>query len=100
MERVTSIGGLFFLAPDPVAIGRWYEGHLGVTPPRGSYDEDPWCQEDGPTVFAPFPETTPYFGDRAQTWMVNFHSGRVSTPWPSETWSSWRLSLQPMLRWS
>jgi glyoxylase I family protein len=72
MERVAGIGGLFFRARDPVAIGRWYEEHLGVTPPRGSYDEDPWSQEAGPTVFAPFSETTPYFGDQAQTWMVNF----------------------------
>jgi hypothetical protein len=72
MERVTGIGGLFFRARDLVAIGRWYEEHLGVTPRRGSYDEAPWCQEAGPTVFAPFPEATSYFGDPAQSWMVNF----------------------------
>jgi len=29
-------------------------------------------QEAGPTVFAPFPEKTEYFGDAKQSWMVNF----------------------------
>ena len=31
-----------------------------------------WQQEAGPTVFAPFPETSDYFGDPQQMWMVNF----------------------------
>jgi hypothetical protein len=30
MERVSGIGGLFFRAQDPAAIGRWYEEHLGI----------------------------------------------------------------------
>jgi hypothetical protein len=72
MERVTGIDGLFFRVRDPAAIGRGYQEHLGVTPPTGSYDEDPSWQEAGPTVFTPFPEATPYFGDSVHTWMVNF----------------------------
>ncbi len=40
--------------------------------PPASYDEMPWWQEAGPTVFTPFPETTLCFGDLTQTWMVNF----------------------------
>jgi predicted enzyme related to lactoylglutathione lyase len=72
MERVTGIGGLFFRARDPEALGRWYEEHLGVKLTPSSYDELPWCQEAGPTVFAPFQENTTYFGDLKQTWMVNF----------------------------
>ena len=39
MEKVTGIGG---------------------TPT--SYEELPWWQGAGPTAFAPFPETTEYFG--------------------------------------
>ncbi|MGA7622652.1 MAG: VOC family protein, partial [Candidatus Acidiferrales bacterium] len=35
-------------------------------------DESPWLQEAGPTVFAPFSETTDYFGDASKTWMINF----------------------------
>jgi glyoxylase I family protein len=26
----------------------------------------------GPTVFAPFPEASDYFGDRGKFWMMNF----------------------------
>src|SRR5438876_6713400 len=72
MEKVTGIGGLFFRARDPSALSRWYQEHLGVTLTPANYDEPPWQQEAGPTVFAPFPEQTTYFGDPKQTWMVNF----------------------------
>ena len=72
MEKVTGIGGLFFRARDPAALGRWYLENLGVTLTPTDYDEPPWQQEAGPTVFAPFPERTAYFGDLKQTWMVNF----------------------------
>jgi glyoxylase I family protein len=72
MERVSGIGGLFYRANTPEAIGRWYEEHLGIDVPPSSYDETPWYQEAGPTVFAAFPETTAYFGEAKQTWMINF----------------------------
>ena len=32
----------------------------------------PWWQEAGPAAFAPFPETTAYFGDAGKVWMINF----------------------------
>ncbi len=32
----------------------------------------PWQQEAGATAFAPFPESTKYFGDATKTWMINF----------------------------
>jgi glyoxylase I family protein len=41
MERVTGIGGVFFRARDPEALGRWYEQHLGVTRPPATYGEPP-----------------------------------------------------------
>lgn len=72
MEHVTGIGGLFFRARDPKALGQWYRDHLGATLVMASYDQEPWQQEAGPTVFAPFPETTDYFGDGGKSWMVNF----------------------------
>ena len=72
MERVTGIGGLFFKSKEPVALGQWYEKFLGINPAPQSYDESPWSQEAGPTVFAPFPAGTEYFGRETQTWMVNF----------------------------
>jgi glyoxylase I family protein len=77
MEKVTGIGGLFFRARDPAAVGRWYERHLGVTRTPASYDEPGWRQEAGPTVIAPFPEQTNFFGDAKQTWMVNFRVGSL-----------------------
>jgi len=72
MEKVSGIGGLFFRARDPVAVGQWYRDHPGVTPVPSNYDELPWRQEAGPTVFAPFPETSAYFGDASKVWMINF----------------------------
>ena len=35
MKRVTGIGGIFFKAKDPKALGAWYKEHLGV-------DVQPW----------------------------------------------------------
>jgi glyoxylase I family protein len=72
VERVTGIGGFFFRAADPTALAHWYRDHLGIALVPSSYDEPPWQQEAGPTVFAPFPASTSYFGDAKQTWMINF----------------------------
>jgi predicted enzyme related to lactoylglutathione lyase len=30
MKRVTGIGGIFFQARDPAALGAWYKKHLGI----------------------------------------------------------------------
>jgi glyoxylase I family protein len=72
MEKVTGIGGLFFRAKDPKALGSWYQEHLGVGLTPSSNGEHVWKQEAGPTAFTPFPETTKYFGDAQKVWIVNF----------------------------
>ena len=72
MERVTGIGGVFFRAADPTGLSRWYAEHLGVGPPPESYDQGPWEQEAGPTVFAPFPADSDYFRRPDQQWAINF----------------------------
>ncbi len=72
MEKVTGIGGLFFRAHDPKALGLWYQQHLGISLTPASLQDSVWQQEAGPTVFAPFPETTHYFGDPSKFMMVNF----------------------------
>lgn len=72
MEKVTGIGGVFFRSHNPSALAAWYETHLGVSPVPTSYDELPWMQESGPTVFSPFEADTEYFGRSSQTWMINF----------------------------
>jgi glyoxylase I family protein len=72
MEKVVGIGGLFFRAHDPKALGRWYFEHLGIDLTPSKEGDRVWEQEAGPTSFTPFPETTKYFGDASKMWMVNF----------------------------
>lgn len=76
MEKVLGIGGLFFRSRDPKALAAWYAKHLGVAPVPSDYTQQPWQQQAGPTAFAPFPDSTTYFGDptspHPQQWMVNF----------------------------
>lgn len=63
---VTGIGGLFFRARDPKALGAWYAEHLGV----GDGEWGLWNQEAGMTVFSPFKDDTDYFPADRQ-WMLN-----------------------------
>lgn len=56
MAKATGIGGIFFRADDPKALGDWYHRHLGLDMSQGV-----WPQEAGPTVFAPFKRDTDYF---------------------------------------
>jgi catechol 2,3-dioxygenase-like lactoylglutathione lyase family enzyme len=72
MEKVTGIGGFFFRAKDPKALALWYEQHLGIPPIPTSYGDHGWQQEAGSTAFAPFNETSGYFGDPQKDWMLNF----------------------------
>jgi glyoxylase I family protein len=72
MEKVAGIGGLFFRAHDPKALGNWYQQHLGIALAPTSEGATVWQQEAGPTVFSPFPEKSGYFGDPNKVWMVNF----------------------------
>lgn len=66
MSHVTGIGGFFFRSTDTEALGKWYKEHLGV--PAGHTEL--FMQEAGPTVFAPFKETTDYFA-ADKRWMIN-----------------------------
>jgi glyoxylase I family protein len=72
MEKVTGIGGFFFRAKDPKALASWYQQHLGISLMPSKEGDPVWEQEAGPTAFAPFPETTKYFGDAQKVWMLNF----------------------------
>jgi glyoxylase I family protein len=72
MEKVTGIGGFFFRAKDPKALALWYQQHLGILTIPTSDGETAWQQEAGATAFAPFPETSKYFGDAQKVWMLNF----------------------------
>ncbi|MET0386937.1 MAG: VOC family protein [Polyangiales bacterium] len=72
---VHGIGGLFFRARDPEALGAWYKTHLGVGAgfgPNGEQTGDAfvWQTAAGPVVFAPFEATTDYLPANKQ-WMLN-----------------------------
>src|SRR5487761_1252436 len=60
MEKVAGIGGFFFRAHDPKALGNWYQQHLGIALTPTSEGGTVWQQEAGPTAFTPFPETSKY----------------------------------------
>lgn len=49
-------------------MGAWYRECLGLD----ADETGQWSQGPGPTVFAPFPADTDYFGARSQQTMVNF----------------------------
>lgn len=63
---VRGIGGIFFRAHDPEALGAWYRTHLNVgagcvADPSATPDRWTWAAEGGPLVFAPFPAASDYF---------------------------------------
>ena len=71
-ERVTGIGGAFFRARDPDGLAEWYAEHLGINPMSSESERGLVAGRAGPTVWAPFPADTDYFGRRDQSWMINF----------------------------
>ena len=71
MEKVTGIGGFFFRSSDPKILENWYFTHFGINPAAMDYDGPVWRQEAGITVFAPFRQTSDYFGE-GRNWAINF----------------------------
>ena len=75
VERVTGIGGFFFAAADPDAVGRWYSEHLGVDVPPQTYGTTSWEQEAGATVVAAMPPGADALGGPGRSWAINFRVG-------------------------
>ena len=71
MGKVTGIGGVFFRSEDPESLAAWYAKHFAIDPVPKDYDTPVWQQAAGPTVFAPFPKDTKYFGEPSQSFMIN-----------------------------
>jgi len=72
-QRITGFGGFFFRAKDPTALAAWYEDNFGIDRVPSDYETQPWHQNEGPTVFAPFSHDTSFFGDDpSKTFMLNF----------------------------
>jgi predicted enzyme related to lactoylglutathione lyase len=75
-KRVTGLGGVFFKARDPQAIKNWYKQHLHFD--AGEYGamfkwrshEQP--EEEGLTVWNPFPEDTDYYAPSEKDFMFNY----------------------------
>lgn len=72
MEKITGIGGFFFKAGNPDGLAQWYFDNFGINPVPQDYNATAWEQEAGTTVFAPFEQSTDYFGRAEQQWMINF----------------------------
>jgi catechol 2,3-dioxygenase-like lactoylglutathione lyase family enzyme len=75
MQRVTGIGGIFFKARDPAALGAWYRDHLGldVTDWGGAIFK--WGgpgSEPGMTIWSAFKQDTTYLAPGTASFMVNF----------------------------
>lgn len=77
MQRVTGIGGVFFKAKDPKALGAWYQKHLGVPIEAWGGAVFQWNNPGAPagtgsTVWCPFSAETKYFQPSTAPFMVNF----------------------------
>ncbi|HVU10613.1 MAG TPA: VOC family protein [Phototrophicaceae bacterium] len=76
-KKVTGIGGIFFKAKDPAALGAWYADHFGFELPEGmQMTTFPWRRADDPTregetVWSLFPQDSDYFGSDTP-FMVNY----------------------------
>jgi len=74
--RVTGLGGIFFKAKDPKALGAWYQEHLGIAI-RDSVALFTWQggkdgKVQGHTVWSIFPGDTKYFGENGASFMINY----------------------------
>ncbi len=76
-HRVTGIGGIFFKATDPAALGAWYRTHLGIGVEAWGGTAFSWREDDAPerkgsTVWSPFKPETTYFAPSDKPFMVNY----------------------------
>ena len=73
MKRVTGIGGVFFKARDPQALGEWYRTHLGMDVAEWGGVIFRWGEDGaGSTIWNLFKDDTTYFAPSASSFMVNY----------------------------
>jgi len=77
MKRVTGIGGVFFKAKDPKALGEWYRAHLGLNVENWGGVVFRWVTAENPagtgtTIWNPFKDDTSYFAPSTASFMINF----------------------------
>ena len=74
MKRVTGLGGIFFKAKDPKALGEWYRRHLGMDVSEWGGVVFRWSDDSpsGTTIWSPFKADTDYMAPGTASFMVNF----------------------------
>ena len=74
MRRVTGLGGIFFKAKDPKALGDWYRQHLGLDVSEWGGVVFRWADDSptGTTIWSPFKEDTDYMAPSTTPFMINF----------------------------
>jgi predicted enzyme related to lactoylglutathione lyase len=74
MKRVTGLGGIFFKARDPKALGEWYRKHLGLDVSEWGGVAFEWANDSptGTTIWSPFKDSTDYFAPSTAPFMINF----------------------------
>ncbi len=76
MKRVTGIGGVFFKAKDPKALGAWYRAHLGINVEDWGGAVLKWADDNsdgaGATNWCLFKDEASYFAPSASSFMINY----------------------------
>ena len=77
LKRVSGIGGVFFKAKDPKALGAWYRQHLGIPVEDWGGAAFRWKSDDnlegvGTTIWNPFAESSTYFAPSEARLMINY----------------------------
>jgi len=77
MRRVTGIGGIFFVAQDPVALGARYKRHLGIDVQDWGGAAFRWTDDagkpvEGTTAWSVFPANTTHFAPSTAPFMINY----------------------------
>lgn len=78
MRRVTGIGGIFFQAKDPKALGAWYRQHLGIDVQAWGGAAFSWADAEGrptggTTIWSVGAADSQPFAPGTAPFMVNYH---------------------------
>lgn len=77
MKRVTGIGGIFFYAKDPAALGAWYKKHLGIDVQDWGGAAFEWVDASGnpmkgTTAWSIFRAGGDHFAPSKSSFMINY----------------------------
>ncbi|MFM7295692.1 MAG: VOC family protein [Planctomycetota bacterium] len=75
--RVTGIGGVFFKARDPKALGAWYRDNLGLDVSEWGgvvfqWQTPEYPQPDGSTIWSLLPSDSKHFAPSESSFMINY----------------------------